>query len=241
MITRRPIILLFLVVLAGCGGRAVQQPVAERQRLVRVDWFGNQCFQIKSTLGVAILTNPFSPGTTDFSEPKNLHPEVVLVSNEESDVNYIDMVESTPHVLRGSVGTGPQSAQGIRILGVPIYRNPDGSGSGDMTVAYRWTMDGLKFAFLGKLDRPLTNAEASKIGRVDVVFIPVSGTDLTNADRSDILSKLRPQVIIPMGTVSAANRFASGLTSVYRLREPAALLSEEALPAQPTVLVFRAP
>jgi hypothetical protein len=242
MIIRRFLPAALAVLLAGCGGRTIQQPEAGPQKLVRVDWFGHQCFRIRSTLGVSILTNPFAPGTVDFSQPKNLQPEIVLVTNEESDTNYIDMVDSTPHILRGSVGVGTNTARGIRIVGVPIYRDPDNpSITEGMTVAYRWTVDGLKFAFLGKLDRPLTDAEAAKIGRVDVLFLPAGGTDLTTAGRTQILEQLRPQVIVPMGTATAVNRMASGFTSVYRLREPAALLSRQALPPQPTVLVFRAP
>jgi len=74
-----------------------------------------------------------------------------------------------------------------------------------------------------------------------VLFVPVSGTDLTATQRQQIFEALRPKVIVPMGSLAAMNRFASGYTSVYRLNGSAALVSRQALPAVPTVLLFKAP
>jgi len=229
------------VVLVGCGGRAVQQPQQPSQQLVRIDWYGYQCFRIKSSLGLSILTNPFSPGSTSYKQPQNLQPEVLLVTAEESDLNYIDMAQNTPHIFRGSVAIGTNTAVGIRILGVPIFANPEVQSAGDMDIIYRWSMDGLKFCFLGELDRLPSPQELAKIGRVDVLFVPVSGCDLSSADRNTIIQTLGPQIIIPMGSYSAMTRFASGFRSVYRLTGPAALVSKATLPAQPTVLLFREP
>ena len=99
-----------------------------------------------------------------------------------------------------------------------------------MNVIYRWSMDGLRFCFLGELDTLPSPADLSRIGRVDILFMPVSGTDLTGSQRQQIIEKLAPQIIIPMGSTSAMSRFASGYTSVYRLTRSAALLSRDALP-----------
>ncbi len=241
MIIRSALPVLLALLLAGCFGGSLQKPAGQPQRIVRVDWYGEQCFRVKSALGIALLTNPFSPGSTDFTPPKNLAPEVVLISSEKPDANNIDLVDNTPHILRGSVGVGTNSVSGIRILGTPIFKNPETQDVDGMNVTYRWSMDGLKFCFLGKLDTLPAPADFARIGRVDVLFLPVSGTDLTGPQRQQIIEQLRPQIIIPMGSLSAMNRFAGGYTSVYRLNGSAALLSRDALPAVPTVLLFRAP
>ncbi len=234
------------LVLAGCGlwpfSRHAATCVApQQQRLVRVDWYGYQCFRIKSALGISILTNPFADGTTDFSPPKNLSPELILSTSESPDANNVDLVDNTPHILRSSVGVGTNTSSGIRILGVPVFKNPEVQDVTGMNVIYRWTMDGLKFCFLGELQSLPAQQDLSHIGDVDVLFIPVTGTALTGAQRQQIIQQLRPQVVVPMGGLSDMNRFASGYTSVYRLNGSAALLSREALPAVQTVLLFRAP
>jgi len=241
MIARLSSLAALALLLAGCGGGSIQKPAGQPQRIVRVDWYGQECFRIKSALGLAILTNPFAPGTTEFPPPKNLAPEVILISTEKSDANNVDLVDNTPHILRGSVGAGMNNAAGIRIFGLPVFKNPETQDVDGMNVIYRWSMDGLRFCFLGELDTLPSPADLSRIGRVDVLFIPVSGTDLTGPQRQQLIEKLQPQIIVPMGSTAAMNRFAAGYTSVYRLTRSAALLSRDALPAVPTVLVFPTP
>jgi len=230
-----------MVLLAGCGGRAVESPAAGAQRLVRVDWFGYESFRIRTSLGLTTFTNPFSPGSTDVAPPKNLEADVVLITDEDSQRNYVDGVQNTPRLFRGSVAIGTNSAAGIRILGVPIYPNPEQPNPSDMSVMYRWTVDGLKFAFIGNLKSVPSAQELKQIGKVDVLFIPVSGSVLTTANRLEILKELGPSVVIPMGNQAAVARFGTGFASVYPLNGPAALHSREAMPAQQTALIFRAP
>jgi Beta-lactamase superfamily domain len=246
--TARPLLLTALALsLTGCSLWPFSRPAPQaaeqqqQQRLVQVNWYGAQCFRIRSTLGITILTNPFAPGSTDFEQPKNVAPEVILSTTESPDSNYMDMVDNTPHILRSSVGIGMNSASGIKILGVPIFKTPESQNVADLNVIYRWSMDGLKFCFLGKLETMPTAQDLSRIGQVDVLFVPVSGTALSGGQRQQIFDRLRPQVIIPMGATSAMARFASGYASVFRLNGSAALLSREALPAVPTVLLFQPP
>lgn len=227
--------------LAGCfGGGSARESTPAAQRIVRVDWYGEQCFRVKSALGIALLTNPFAPGSTDFTPPKNLAPEIILISNERSDANYVDLVDNTPHILRGSVGVGTNTSSGVRFLGVPVFKDPETQDVGDMNVIYRWTMDGLRFCFLGQLATLPPPADLQRVGKVDILFVPASG-NLTGAARQQIIEALQPRIIVPMGSASSVSRFASGYTSVYRLAGSAALLSRDSLPAVPTVLLFRAP
>ncbi len=238
----RPIFLLiFAALFAGCASRAIEQVPGAPPRLIRIDWFGHQCFRIEAPIGITILTNPFSPGSVSYEQPKNLQPEIVLVTTETAKTNHVDMVENTPQILRGSVGVGSNTSSGIRFLGVPIFRTPGQEDPSDMNVVYRWTLDGLRFCFLGDVRDPLSREDAARIGQVDVLFIPVDNSELTGTERTELLAQFRPRVIIPMGSPANINSFARGFTAVYRTGGNAALVSRKDLPAQPTVLVFRPP
>lgn len=230
---------LVAMVFGGCGGRVVQTPGSGPQRLVRVDWYGHESFRIRTSLGLSILTNPFAPGTTDASPPKGIETDVLLITDEDSSRNYLDRIDNSPRTFRGSVGVGTNSAAGIRLIGVPVYLNPDTQDPSAMSVMYRWTSDGLRFGFIGNVPAMPSNQDLSRIGNVDVLFLPLAGDKITTADRMEIIRQLRPTVIIPMGARSAVSRFTGGFTSVHRLNGPAALLSRESMPAQQTVLVFR--
>lgn len=229
------------LLLAGCFWRGGDPGPAAAQRLIRVDWYGEQSFKIQSSLGTSILTNPFAPGTTSFEVPKGPEPDILLVSHEESKANYVDIVDNNPRIFRGSVGVGTNSASGISILGVPTFLDPESQDITGMNVIYRWTMDGLRFCFLGNVRGALTPEQISRIGAVDVLFVPVGTQGLSIVDRDAIVAALRPWVVIPMGSYAAVSRYASGFSTVYRLNSNGALLSRERLPAQQTVLLFRAP
>lgn len=229
----------FALILSGCGGRIIPTPEPGPQRLVRVDWYGFESFRIRTSLGLSILTNPFAPGTTDASPPKDLEADVVLITDEDSKRNYVDGINNTPRVFRGSVGLGSNSAAGVRLEGVPVYANAEQPNPSAMSVMYRWSSDGLKFAFIGNVPAMPSQQELSKIGNVDILFLPLSSDKLTTNNRMEIIRQLKPNVIIPMGSSASISRFAGGFTSVHRLNGSAALLSRESMPAQQTVLVFR--
>ena len=217
------------VLLAGCGGGEVQQGTP---REVRVDWLGNQAFRVTSSIGTSILTNPYAAGTGGHTLPSPLKPDIILVSHEKADANNIDATDNQPTVFRGSMGIGVMNANGIAIRGVATYKDPEKESPDGMNIVYSWAMDGMRFCFLGSLSSPLTPAQLSQLGTVDILFVPVGGP-LTPSARETVLSQIRPRLVIPMG-------HGAGWTygSVRSVEGHSVLLSRPALPLQTTTLLF---
>lgn len=203
-------------------------------RQARVDWLGNQCFRISSSIGTSILTDPYAAGTGGRKLPSPLKPDVILISHEAPDANNIDAADNQPVVFRGSMGVGVSNATGIAIRGVPTYRQRGVESVDGMNVVYSWTMDGVRFCFLGSLQHALDPSQLSHLGTVDVLFVPVGGS-LSPGEREAVISQIRPRVIIPMGR-------APGWTygSVQQVQGSSVLLSRPALPLQTTTLLFGA-
>jgi len=218
------------LLLAGCGGREVASQAAPRE--ARVDWLGNQCFRITSSIGTSILTNPYASGTGGRTLPSPLKPDVVLISHERPDANNVDATDNQPTVFRGSMGIGVNNATGIGIRGVATYRGQGLETAEGMNVVYSWAMDGMRFCFLGSLMTPLNAEQLAQIGTVDVLFVPVGGS-LSPAARETVLSQIRPRVVIPMGR-------GAGWTygSVRSVDGNSVLLSRPSLPLQTTTLLF---
>lgn len=220
------------VVLAACGGGgSAMSPATDRQ--VRVDWLGNDCFRISSSIGTSILTDPYAAGTGGRTLPSPLTPDIVLVSHERPSANNVDAMDNQPSVFRGSVAMGSNSAAGIRILGVPTFRNPDAEVVEGMNIVFQWTMDGVRFTFLGAIVNPLTPAQLSQLASTDVLFVPVGGT-LSPAARETILAQIRPRLVIPSG--AAAGGWTSG--RVISVPGRSVLISRSILPLQTTTLLF---
>lgn len=224
------VLLAGTLLLAGCGGRGMAQPGAVRQ--ARIDWLGNQCFRITSSLGTSLLTNPYSPGTGGRTLPSPLKPDIILISHERSDANNVDATDGQPTVFRGSMGIGVNNATGIGIRGVATFKDPDSESIDGMNILYAWSMDGMKFCFLGSLANPLTPSQLAQLGTVDVLFVPVGGP-LSASARESVLLQIRPRVVVPMGR-------GAGWTygSVQSVEGSSVLLSRPSLPLQTTTLLF---
>ncbi len=217
-----PVVLAAFTILAGCGGRE-PVPTGSPSREVRVDWLGQQSFRITSSLGTKIITNPYSGGF-----PAGQRPDIVLISTERSDANNVDAFDNTPTVFRGAVGMGANNATGIRIRGVPTYKNPESENPESMNLVFVWTLDGMRFCFLGHLANELTPSQVLQIGAVDVLFAPAG------RGGAAAVSQLRPRVIIPLGRETFVPK-------IYPLPGSSVLLTRETLPVEQTALVFGAP
>lgn len=197
-----------------------------------MDWLGNQAFRITSSIGTSLLTNPFVAGTGGRTLPSRLRPDIVLISHERPDANNIDALDNQPTVFRGSMAMGPNNANGLGIRGVATFRNPDRETVEDMNIVFSWSMDGMRFCFLGSLTHPMTPAQVSELGTVDVLFVPLAGS-LSPSAREAVLAQIRPRLVIPMGR-------GAGWThgSVRSVEGRSVLLSKPTLPLQTTTLLF---
>ena len=222
--------------LAGCGGTEETTPV--RSRYVRVDWLGYETFVITSSIGKKVLTNPYAPGTTGRVLPRGLRPDVLLVSSEQSDANFVDAFDNSPTTFRGAIGIGTNNAAGLRIRGIPTYSNPE-AGSGEFNLIFAWSLEGMRFCYLGNIQGQLTPAQAQQVGHVDILFMPVGvPAALTDDERLTIVRQLRPRMILLMGRSEAFSGFVSRFPKVYRPRKASILLSKEILPLDQMVVVF---
>ena len=234
--------MLTCAALAGCTIGDNPTISAGRQappKQVRVDWLGHECFRFTSSLGTTLLTNPYAPGTTSHSLPAGLKADVVLVSNEEPTANHTDAVENDPTVLNGTLGAGGNNAAGIHVRGVPIAKNPEKPEPAGTNLVFTWRSDTMRFCFLGNIPRALTAGEAAEIGPVDVLFVPVGvPAGLSDEARRAIVLQLKPRVIIPMGQATEFTPFGSSLGKTHQIEGASVLLAPEALPPEPTALIF---
>lgn len=182
--------------LAGCGTYETPSRPTMRSK-TRIEWLGNQCYRFTSSIGTTILANPYAPKTGGRTLPSPLESDAVLITSERPDFNNVNAIDNQPSVLRGGVGIGVNNVTGIRILGVPSYKNPEMPTSDGMNLIYTWTMDGMRFCYAGVLTHPLNADQIQAIGGVDVLLL---NSDAISEDaRNQVLAQLHPRLLIPTG------------------------------------------
>jgi L-ascorbate metabolism protein UlaG (beta-lactamase superfamily) len=200
---RRSILFLSAILfLAGCHPRhhrEEQAHVPAGPRQVTIQFLGHSCFLITSSLGLNLLMDPFNPATLSYPvKPNSIPADIVLVTHEDDTANFTDLASGSPVILRSSMASGVNRANGILIRGVKTS-SENLSATVKLNVAYVWSMDGIRFCTLGAPEDAVTPSEAINIGHVDVLFLPVGGPpDFTDEKRRATLDRIQPRIIVPM-------------------------------------------
>jgi len=161
-------------------------------------WFGHAFIYLTSNSGIRIAINPFSTGIFDYTFPRALPADIVLVSCESADFSGGKELFGIPQVFRSLAGVGLNNANGLTFRGTQTYRDDQrGRKLGGNTV-YSFTLDGVRYCHLGAIGHTLTFKERSKIGKVDVLFLPVGNPYMVEADIWKLADSLKAKWIVPV-------------------------------------------
>ncbi|MDD4307959.1 MAG: MBL fold metallo-hydrolase [Thermoplasmata archaeon] len=161
-----------------------------------IRWHGHSCFEIGSDEEITVVTDPHDGKSIGIKQP-HVSADIVLMSHDHFDHNCERIVQG----LDKKVVTKPGShtIKAIPILGVSAFHDEEEGKKRGQIVIFRFEIGGLKFCHLGDLGQMLDDAQAEKIGPVDILFIPVGGTFTLDAIKAwKVIKKLKPRVIVPM-------------------------------------------
>lgn len=179
---------------------------------MKIKWNGHASFTITAGDGTVIVTDPYEPGCFDGAIKYEKIPDkanIVTVSHDHADHNYVEGLAGSPEVIRG---TG--IAQGISFRGVNTYHDASGGKERGENTIIVFEVDGIKLCHLGDLGHELSDDKLKEIGKVDILMIPIGGTfTIDPKEASSILSALKPKIAIPMHYKTAKCDFP--LASLY--------------------------
>ncbi len=166
---------------------------------MRIKWLGHASFLITTDDGIKIITDPYEPGAYNGAvgyKPIDEEADIVTVSHEHEDHNYVKGIKGNPQVVKG---IGERNIKGIKIKGIATKHDPhDGKERGDNTV-FVIEVEGVKICHLGDLGHVITDEQKNEIGCVDVLLVPVGGYYTIDAKQAwEVVQKLSPKVVIPM-------------------------------------------
>uniref|UniRef100_A0A7C6AFD1 MBL fold metallo-hydrolase n=1 Tax=candidate division WOR-3 bacterium TaxID=2052148 RepID=A0A7C6AFD1_UNCW3 len=165
---------------------------------MKVKFLGHASFLITSEKGVRIITDPYKPGCYGGGikyAPITEEADIVTISHEHDDHNETK-IKGNPVFVRES---GKKEVKGINISGYEVYHDKSSGKERGKDIIFNMEIDGMNVVHLGDLGHTLTKSDAEKIGRVDVLLIPVGGYfTIDSKDAENIINLLKPKVVIPM-------------------------------------------
>ena len=234
-------------------GRPRLTPVAYRMAqttpeatpgVVRLEWLGHSSFLLTSPQGHRILMDPHAfYGLRDA-------PDAVTVSNLHVTHSGVHGVPGNPRLLWGLTREQGWNRLALIIGDIGVFNVPsylsrvEPEQSPIQNSIFMFRTGGLCIAHLGNLRHLLTPQQLQRLGRPDVVLVPVDGSwTLSFDDALAVVAQLRPSLVIPMHIdvheqAVAFAQHASGRHPIRQVPERSLLLSRPLLPVTTEIVLF---
>lgn len=161
---------------------------------MKITWLGQSSFLIEDKRGVKLITDPFDP--TIGYDVYSGSADVVLISHHHFDHDYTKMIKGNPDILDK---VGNFQLKDIPISGFASYHDEVKGAKRGLNTIYVFEMDGLRLCHLGDIGYVPSPDEIEKLGKIDVLFIPVGGNFTINGKQAAEIAKLiNSHIVIPM-------------------------------------------
>ena len=227
---------------------------------MRLKWLGHSAFLLTAADGTTIITDPYVPGS--FSGQLKYGPiretaHAVTVSHHHQDHDGVSRLPGRPGVFDRA---GAFKVGSIGITGIATFHdNNSGAQRGRNTVfvfeeprtlgtrsemSDISVMSPLRVCHCGDLGHVLTAPQATAIGKVDVLLVPVGGIFTVDAaEARKVAAQLAARVIIPMHyktdklgfDIDWVESFTADAENVRRVGRAEVELSADKLPPTPEI------
>jgi len=170
---------------------------------MKLKWYGQAAFAVKSSDGTTIITDPYTPETAGYVPI--LEPADVVITSSDNDSFHCraDLIKGNPvaiNALEVAQNGGARIEKGITFRAIEAmealnhkYHDPD------QNAMYRFTVDGITIGHMGDVGNALTDAQIDFFRGVDV-FLALAGAHPTIEldDLKVVLDAVKPPLIVPM-------------------------------------------
>lgn len=170
-------------------------PLGGEPPVFTVEWLGHACYRLTSKEGDVIITDPYD-NSMGISLPKGLTADLVTTSHQHFDHHYLDAIQGQyAHFNR----PGDFKWNEIEIRGIETYHDEHQGRDRGHNLIYTFTLDQLTIAHLGDLGHVPSPDQLEKMGKVDVLLIPIGGYYTLEMEAvKETIQLIQPSIIIPM-------------------------------------------
>ncbi|MGE4047955.1 MAG: MBL fold metallo-hydrolase [Acetobacteraceae bacterium] len=211
---------------------------------VTITFLGHASFEIETPSGVRAVTD-----YNGFNLPTET-PDIATMNHAHSTHYTLTPDPRIRHVLHGwrENGVIPEHnlvLRDLRVTNLPTNIRDWGGGTETYgNSIFIFESAGLCIAHLSHLHHLLEPSDIDRLGRIDVVMVPVDGTwTMSQRDAVAVLDQLQPRVVLPMHyfTRSVLTQFLDLVRDRYAIEvrdSPVMELSRLTLPGRPTIIAL---
>jgi L-ascorbate metabolism protein UlaG (beta-lactamase superfamily) len=212
---------------------------------MKIQWLGHSSFLITSDEGIRIVTDPYKPKEYLRYRPLNQPADVVTISHDHSDHNYVQMVSGQPIIVKGA---GEFIVSGIEFYGVPTMHDASGGSQRGKNTIFFFTVNGVKMCHLGDLGHVLNPDQAAEIGVVDVLLTPIGGYYTIDPEEAwEVADQLAAKIVIPMHfktesadlPIAEVDEFLKNKPNIRQLNSSVLELRKEDVPEERQIIVLK--
>jgi L-ascorbate metabolism protein UlaG (beta-lactamase superfamily) len=248
-----------LLMLALAAGHVGAQAAARESRTVTIEYIAHACFRVTSPAGQQVLIDPYASRVwLGYDFPTDIRADAVLISHPHYDHDGGEAKRRpVPWTSKTLVLRQPGTHQigDVTVVGYAgKHADPWGKEFGQTNTIWLLEVAGLRIVHLGD-NGPLRDETIRKIGRVDVLMIPIdSQFHILKADQIAVIRRqLSPAVLIPMhyrhddletspdhpDQLGGIEDWAKGEAHVKYLPSHQMAFSFATLPKTPAVFIFK--
>lgn len=214
---------------------------------MKIKWYGHAAFKITTDEGIRVIVDPYQSGAFGgaLSYGKiSEEADIVLTSHDHEDHNYVKDINGKYRLVNTE---GIHKELGLTIEGFACYHDPSKGAERGKNIMFVIEADGVRIAHMGDLGHSLTEDAVRRMGRIDVVLLPVGGLYTIDAEEATrVMADIKPRITIPMHyktekcnfPMAGVEAFSAGKTGVKMARAFEIDIRRESLPEEPEIVVM---
>lgn len=216
---------------------------------MKVKYYGHAAFKVTTDKGTKIIFDPYESGSFNGAIGYGKITEeadVVITSHDHGDHNYTKDIKGnfTKIDMEGTF-----DIKDIKTTEIPTFHDTSGGKERGNNLISVVTADGMSLVHMGDIGHDLDDATLRKIGKVDIMLIPVGGFFTVDADAATkIMNAISPKITIPMHyktdkcsfPIGTVDSFTKGKNNIKMLDQQSEIeIKKDALPASPEIIVLK--
>ena len=164
-----------------------------------ISWFGHSSFEIVSSRGKTIITDPYAPLSPKglLFAPIDAMADYLTISHPHWDHSAAGQIAGTPVIIdkEGLFETN----DGISFFGLKVYHDTESGKTRGDNIIFKINLDGETAVHLGDLGHIPENSIIEQLKNCDALMAPLGGIFTTGPeDVKKLVHAIAPKYVFPM-------------------------------------------